>query len=87
MTIDRLIDENMLARLETRLRRVEQYNRVLATLLFATVAILSIGAAIAAPNILTVDEIRAHRISLLDPTGAVVAGWHSDEPGSWYDRP
>ena len=30
----------------------------------------------------TVDEIRAHRISLLDSTGAVVAEWYSTRPGS-----
>jgi hypothetical protein len=87
MIVERSTGEDALTRIETRLRRVERYNRVLATLLFTTVAIASIGAAIAAPNILTVDEIRAHRISLLDPTGAVVAGWHSDAPGTWNERP
>jgi len=77
-------DDGALTRIEARLRRVERRNRILMVLLGATVAIASLGAATATPNILTADEIRAHRISLLDANGSVVADWYSTSPGTYH---
>jgi hypothetical protein len=81
MTVERPQDETTLIHLQTRLRRVERQNRVLIGLVCAALGIASLGAATAAPNILSVDELRTRRISLLDPTGAVVDSWYSDSPG------
>jgi hypothetical protein len=81
MTDERPQDEATLTDLQTRLRRVERQNRVLIGLVCAALGMATLGAAAAAPNILTVDEIRTHRISLLDPTGTVVDSWYSDSPG------
>jgi hypothetical protein len=86
MTIERPKDEATLTHLQTRLRRVERQNRVLIGLVFVALGIGSLGAATAAPNILSVDEIRAHRISLIDPTGVVVDSWYSDSRGTFYHR-
>ncbi|HXP05034.1 MAG TPA: hypothetical protein VN808_13010 [Stellaceae bacterium] len=83
MTVERPEDETTLTHLQTRLRRVERQNRVLIGLVCSALAIASLGVATAAPNILSADEARTHRISLLDPTGAVVGSWYSDTPGSF----
>jgi hypothetical protein len=81
MTIERPQDEATLTDLQTRLRRVERQNRVLISLVCAALGLAALGAAEAAPNILSVDEIRTHRITLLDPTGAVIGSWYSDALG------
>lgn len=78
------MDQDALTRIEARLHRVERSNRILLGLLFAIVAVASIDAATAAPEILTVAEIRAHRISLLDANGSIVADWYSTSPGSYH---
>jgi hypothetical protein len=52
--------------------------------LCAAVAFAWLGAAMAAPNALSVEEIRSHRISLLDSTDSVVAAWYSTSPGSYH---
>jgi hypothetical protein len=83
MTVERPQDEATLINLQTRLRRVERQNRALIGLVCVALGIASLGAATAGPNVLTVEEIRAHRISLLDSTGAVVAAWYSTSPGSY----
>ena len=72
-----------LTQIETRLKRVERQNRVLIALLCAVVGLASLGATRHGSNVVSADEIRAHRISLLDPTGAVVTAWYSDEAGSY----
>ncbi|MGD0722069.1 MAG: hypothetical protein ABR970_13610 [Roseiarcus sp.] len=71
-----------LAEIQTRLKRVEQQNRVLVTLLCAIVGLASLGAAKRSSNVVAADEIRAHKFSVIDPDGDVVAAWYSDSPGT-----
>lgn len=83
MSIERAATELTLGEIQTRLRRVERQNCRLVALLCVAVAIALVATARAGPNVLSVNEIRAHRISLLDPTGVVVASWYSNQPGSY----
>lgn len=65
------------ARLEARLARVERQNRILAGLLLAALAVASIAVTEAAPNVVTADEVRAHRFTLIDPQGGVADNWYA----------
>jgi hypothetical protein len=87
MSIARPANDTTMSQIQARLQRLERQNRVLIVLLCAAVGIASVAAARAAPTIVIADEIRAHHFSVLDPTGAVVSEWYSDEPGAWYDPP
>ena len=64
-----------LAQLETRLRRVERQNRILLTLLLATVGLALLGATRGGGNVITADEVRTHRLSLINEKGNVVHEW------------
>jgi hypothetical protein len=67
--------------LEARLKRVERQNRVLILLICAAIGIASLGATGAGADPAVAQEIRAHKFSVVDPTGAVVDSWYSVEPG------
>ena len=67
--------------LEARLKRVELQNRVLILLICGAIGIASVGATRAGADPAVADEIRAHKFSVVDPTGAVVDSWYSVEPG------
>ncbi|MGO8866760.1 MAG: hypothetical protein ACLQME_09695 [Alphaproteobacteria bacterium] len=75
------MDDVTLSQIQTRLRRVERQNRVLIALLCGAVGIVVLGAMDPVPKVISVDEIRTHRITLLDPHGGVAAAWYSDENG------
>jgi len=70
-----------LAQIQARLQRVERQNRALIALLCGAVGIVLLGAMDPVPNVISVDEIRTHRITLLAPNGSVAAAWYSDENG------
>ena len=61
--------------LETRLHRVERQNRTLLALLCATVGLALLGASKGGGNVITADEVRTHRLSLINDKGNVVHGW------------
>jgi hypothetical protein len=69
------VDDSTISVIQTRLSRVERQNRVLFALLCATVGLLLIGAAAPGPNVITVDEVRAHQFTLLDPNGHEADTW------------
>jgi hypothetical protein len=62
------------AQLETRLHRVERQNRILLAMLCATVALAFLGAT-KGGNVITADEVRTHRLSLINDKGNVVHQW------------
>ncbi|EDY19255.1 hypothetical protein CfE428DRAFT_3432 [Chthoniobacter flavus Ellin428] len=64
-----------LALLETRLHRVERQNRLLLALLYALLGLTLLGATKGGGNVITVDEIRTHRLSLINDKGDVVHNW------------
>lgn len=64
-----------LTRLETRLHRLERQNRLLIALLCATAGLALLGATKGGGNIITADEIRTHRLSLINDQGNVVHDW------------
>ena len=64
-----------LAQLETRLHRVERQNRILLALFCATIALAMIGATRQGGNVITADEVRTHRLSLINDKGNVVHEW------------
>ena len=64
-----------LAQLETRLHRVERQNRILLALLCATIALALLGATKGGGNVITADEVRTHRLSLINDKGNVVHEW------------
>jgi hypothetical protein len=72
------MDDATLTHIQTRLRRLERQNRILIGLLCAAVGVGSIAATNAAPNVITAEEVRAHRFTLLDPNGGVADDWYSD---------
>jgi hypothetical protein len=61
--------------LETRLHRVERENRTLLALLCATVGLALLGASTRGGNVITADEVRTHRLSLINDKGNVVHEW------------
>jgi len=72
------MDDVTLTHIKTRLQRLERQNRILIGLLCVAVAVGSIAATNAAPTIITAEEVRAHRLTLLDPNGGVADDWYSD---------
>ena len=64
-----------LPQLETRLYRVERQNRILLALLCAIIGLALLGANKGGANIITADEVRAHRLSLINDKGNVVHEW------------
>jgi len=61
--------------LETRLHRVERQNRTLLALLCATIGLALLGASKGGGNVITADEVRTHRLSLINDKGNVVHEW------------
>jgi hypothetical protein len=80
----RCMNDMTLTRIETRLRRGERQNRVLIALLCAAVGLAFVGATRRGASVISADEFRAHRFSVIDPNGAVASRWYSDEPGSYH---
>jgi hypothetical protein len=64
-----------LAQLETCLHRVERQNRMLLALFCATLSLALLGAAKGGGNVITADEFRTHRLSLINDKGNVVHEW------------
>ena len=64
-----------LAQLETRLHRVERQNRILLALLCATIGLALLGATKGGGNVITADEVRTHRLSLINDKGNVIHEW------------
>jgi len=64
-----------LAQLETRLHRVERQNRILLALLYATIGLALLGATRGGGNVITADQVRTHRLSLINDKGNVVHEW------------
>jgi hypothetical protein len=64
-----------LAQFETRLHRVERQNRILLALLCATISLALLGATMGGGNVITADEVRTHRLSLINDEGNVVHEW------------
>ena len=61
-----------LAQLETRLHRVELHNRILVALLCAIIGLALLGANKGGGSIITADEVRTRRLSLINDKGNVV---------------
>ena len=64
-----------LPQLETRLHRVERQNRMLLALLCATVSLALLGATRGGGKVITADEVRTQRLSLINDRGNVVHQW------------
>ena len=73
-----------LIQIQMRLQRVERQNRVLIALLCGVAGIVLLGAMSPDPKVISADEIRAHRFTLLDPNGEVADWWYSDSPGGYH---
>jgi hypothetical protein len=69
------MNTNILAQLETRLHRVERQNRMLLALLCATVSLALLGATKGGGNVITANEVRTQRLSLINERGNVVHEW------------
>jgi hypothetical protein len=64
-----------LTELETRLHRVERYNRILLALFCAIIGLALMGAIKRGGNVVTADEIRTPHLSLINERGNVVHEW------------
>jgi hypothetical protein len=64
-----------LAQLEIHLHRVERHNRILVALLCAIIGLALLGANKGGGNIITGDEVRTRRFSLINDKGNVVHEW------------
>jgi hypothetical protein len=69
------MNDSVFALVEPRIRRLERQNRFLVALLCATVGIASLAATKRGLNVISVDELRTQRITLVDNHGAVVHSW------------
>lgn len=69
------MNASTLAQLERRMHRVERQNRILVALLCATVALALMGATKRGGNVITADEVRTPRLSLINERGNVVHEW------------
>jgi len=69
------MNTSILPQLETRLHRVERQNHILLALLFATIGVALMGATRSGGNVITADEVRTHRLSLINDKGNVVHEW------------
>ena len=63
------------AQLETRLQRVERQNRMLLAVLCAAISLALLGATRGGGNVVTADEVRTHRLSLINDKGNVIHEW------------
>lgn len=64
-----------LDQLETRLHRVERQNRLLVVLLCVSAGLTLLGATKGGGSVITADEVRTHRLSLINDKGDVVHDW------------
>ncbi len=75
------MNEQAMADMEARVRRLERQIRVLVVLLCTTLvsalALSSIAVSNAQSTVLTAAEVRAQRFTLLDPKGEVADDWFS----------
>ena len=69
------MNTTILPQLETRLHRVERQNRMLLALLCATVSLALLGATRGGGKVITADEVRTQRLSLINDRGNVVHEW------------
>ena len=69
-----LMNSNTSAQLATRLHRVERQNRILLSILCAIIGLAFLGAT-KGRNVITADEVRTHRLSLINDRGNVVHEW------------
>jgi hypothetical protein len=69
------MNSTTLGQLETRLHRVERQNRILLALLCAVIGLALIGATKSGGNVITADEVRTHRLSLINDKGNVIHEW------------
>jgi predicted cation transporter len=77
--------DTALTHIQTRLQRVERQNHVLIALLCAAAGLATLAATKHGPTVITVDEVRAHRISLLDDGNAIVHTWRGGVSGSYFE--
>jgi hypothetical protein len=70
-----VMNTTTLGQLETRLHRVERQNRMLLAVLCATISLALLGATKGGGNVITADEVRTHRLSLINDKGNVVHEW------------
>ena len=73
--VSSLMNPSTLAKLETRLHRAERQNRILLALFCAIIGLALIGATKRGGNVVTADEVRTHRLSLINERGNVVHEW------------
>ena len=73
--VSSLMNSTTLAQLETRLHCVERQNRILLALLCAIIGLALLGATKGGGNVITADEVRTHRLSLINDKGKVVHEW------------
>jgi hypothetical protein len=78
--------DTALTHIQTRLQRVERQNHVLTALLCVAVGLASLAATKHGSTVIAVDEVRAHRISLLDDSNAVVHTWLGGGSGSYSEH-
>jgi hypothetical protein len=64
-----------LAQFERRLHRVERHNRILLALLCAIIGLALLGATRSGGNVITADEVRTHRLLLINDNSNVVHQW------------
>jgi hypothetical protein len=70
------MNANTIAQLETRLHRIERHNRILLALFCATIGLALLGATKPrSNNVITADEVRTQRLSLINERGNVVHEW------------
>jgi hypothetical protein len=72
--------EQAMSDIESRVRRLERQNRhqsrALVILLCAALVLGSIAVSNAQPTVLTAQEVRAQRFTLVDPNGGIAADWY-----------
>src|SRR5262249_44367918 len=69
------MNSSTLAQLQTRLHHVERQNRILLALLCALIGLALLGASKGGGNVITADEVRTHRLSLINDKDNVVHEW------------
>ena len=69
------MDATTFAQLETRLHRVERQNRILLAVICAIISLALLGATKRGANVITADEVRTNRLSLINERGNVVHEW------------
>jgi hypothetical protein len=73
--------ERAMSDIEARVRRLERQLRVLVVLLVTALAgalaVGSIAVSNAQPTVITAQEVRAQRFSLIDPNGGLADDWYT----------